>query len=376
MAFTYRKELLERAVDFHGHLCPGLLIGFRAALLGLKTLEGKRSEDEELVAIVENDSCAVDGIQSVTGCTFGKGNLIFRDFGKQVFTLADRSKVRGTRLSFRGDRLKTKANEGVTDRDAFIKVLLDSTDEELFHVQEVTAILPDFAQIHPSLACDICGERVMETRIAHVRGQKMCLDCLLKGDPETTLTQIASFLFETGMLKKTPRSGYQFLGNGLESVAEHSCRATILGFILASLTPGADRSKVVNLCLFHDLPEARTGDLNYVNKQYVTVDEIQAGTDAAANVPCGPEIESLLSEFREKETLESLLANDADQLDLTVELKEKQDLGNRYAADWLVYAGKRIKTKIGKDIFTAIMETDWSQWWFDREKEHLWVRDD
>ncbi len=216
----------------------------------------------------------------------------------------------------------------------------------------------------------------METRVAHVRGQKMCLECLLKGDPETRLTQIASFLFETGMLKKTPRSGYQFLGNGSESVAEHSFRTTILGFILASLTPGADRGKVVNLCLFHDLPEARTGDLNYVNKQYVTVDEIQAGTDAAANVPCGPEIESLLSEFREKETLESLLANDADQLDLTAELKEKQDLGNRYAADWLVYAGKRIKTKAGKDIFTAIMETDWSQWWFDREKEHLWVRDD
>ncbi len=128
MAFTDRKELLEKAVDFHGHLCPGLLIGFRAALLGLKTLDGKRSEDEELVAIVENDSCAVDGIQSVTGCTFGKGNLIFRDYGKQVFTLADRSNGRGIRLSFRGDRLKTNTDEGLTDRDAFIYVLIDYAD--------------------------------------------------------------------------------------------------------------------------------------------------------------------------------------------------------------------------------------------------------
>ncbi|MBW2086851.1 MAG: HD domain-containing protein, partial [Deltaproteobacteria bacterium] len=115
---------------------------------------------------------------------------------------------------------------------------------------------------------------------------------------------------------------------------------------------------------------------NYVNKQYVKVDEVRAGADFAANVPCGPEIEALLEEFRARETLESLLANDADQLDLAVELKEKQDLGNRYAAEWLTFAQKRVKTEVGQDLFQAIMETDWAQWWFDRKKEHLWVGDD
>jgi len=371
-----RNDLLDKAVAFHGHLCPGLLIGFRAALLGLKKLEGNHSEDEELVAIVENDSCAVDGIQFVTGCTFGKGNLIFHDYGKQVFTLADRSSGHGIRLSFRGDRLKALTAKGVTDREAFIQVLLDAEDEELFDARESETPLPGMARIHPSHPCEVCGEGVMETRLVRVRGKKLCLDCLYKSDPKVSLVQTASFLFETGMLKKTPRSGYQFLGNGAENVAEHTFRTTVLGFILAGLTPGADRSKVVNLCLFHDLPEARTGDHNYVNKQYVTVDEARAGADAAANVPQGPEIEALLAEFREKKTLESLLANDADQLDLAVELKEKQDLGNSYAADWLVYAGKRIKTAVGKDIFSVIMETDWAQWWFDQDKEHLWVRDD
>jgi len=264
----------------------------------------------------------------------------------------------------------------VTDREAFIHLLLDAADEELFDVRDSETPLPKMARIHPSRQCEICGEGVMETRLVSVRGKKLCLDCLQKSDPQVSLAQTASFLFETGMLKKTPRSGYQFLGNGAESVAEHSFRTSVIGFILASLTPGADRSKVVNLCLFHDLPEARTGDHNYVNKQYVTVDEIKAGADASANVPQGPEIEALLAEFRDKKTPESLLANDADQLDLAVELKEKQDLGNAYAADWLVYAGKRIKTEVGKEIFTVIIETDWAQWWFDQEKEDLWVRND
>jgi len=370
------NELLREAVRFHGHLCPGLLIGYRAALLGLNRLGGDRSEDEELVAIVENDSCSVDGIQFVTGCTFGKGNLIFKDWGKQVFTLAHRPEGQGVRLSFRGDRLKSKTPDGTTDRAVFIRLLLDSPDEDLFDVQEVKVDLPHTARIFPSLSCEICGEGTMEPRMVRVRGKKICMDCMLKSDLKVTMGQIANFLFETGMLKKTPRSGYQFLGNGAESVAEHSFRTTVLGFILAGLTPGADRNKVVNLCLFHDLPEARTGDHNYVNKQYVTVDEIRAGADSASNLPNGPEVEALLDEFRARQTLESKLANDADQLDLAVELKEKKDLGNRYAGEWLAFAKKRVKTEAGQRLFQAIVDTDWAQWWFDRKKEHLWVGND
>ena len=77
------------------------------------------------------------------------------------------------------------------------------------------------------------------------------------------------FLFEVGMLKKTPRTGYQFLGSGGESVADHSFRTAIIGFLLADRDERADRNWVVLMCLFHDLPEARTGDQNYVNKRCI-----------------------------------------------------------------------------------------------------------
>ena len=370
-----KDERLKEAVAFHGHLCPGLLIGYRAASLGLDRLGAVRSEDEEMIAIVENDSCSVDAIQFMTGCTFGKGNLIFRDWGKQVFTLAFRPDGRGVRLAFTGDRLRPRNADGTPDRAAFAAILLEAADEELFNVTELTVDLPRTARIFPTVPCESCGEGVMEPRLVTVNGQRICPDCLFKLDPAVRMSSVADFLFEVGMLKKTPRTGYQFLGNGQENVATHSFRAAIIGYVLSRLAPEADSRKVTDMCLFHDLGEARTGDHNYVNKQYVIVDEARAEADAAKNVPCGLEITALLAEFRAGETIEALLASDADQLDMIVELKEKKDLGNRYAEAWLYYAEKRLKTDVGRQMYQAVMETDWSHWWFDR-KEHLWVRND
>ena len=375
MDMEIKDERLKEAVAFHGHLCPGLLIGYRAALLGLERLGGSRAEDEELIAIVENDSCSVDAIQFLTGATFGKGNLIFRDWGKQVFTLAFRPDGRGVRLVFIGDTLKTKTPDGHTDRQAFIRALIEAPDRDLFQAAEVRVNLPRTARTFPTLPCDSCGEGAMEPRLTRVGDKRICQDCLRKADPRVLMEQTADFLFEVGMLKKTPRTGYQFLGNGRESVAAHSFRVGIIGYVLAGLTDGADPDKTLRLCLFHDLAEARTGDHNYVNKQYVNVDEERAGRDCAANAPCGREIEALLSEFMAGQTLEAQLAYDADQLDMAFELKEKHDLGNKYASAWLFYAEKRLKTEAGRGLFQAAQKTDWTHWWFER-KEHLWVRDD
>jgi putative hydrolase of HD superfamily len=123
------------------------------------------------------------------------------------------------------------------------------------------------------------------------------------------LRPVANFLFEVGMLKRTPRSGLQFLGSGNDSVAEHILRATYLGFTLGRLVPGADRDKLVLLCLLHDFAEARTGDLNYENKKYVKADEDAALRDAAAPLPFGADMIALVAEF-ERQTLEARLAHD------------------------------------------------------------------
>ena len=154
---------------------------------------------------------------------------------------------------------------------------------------------------------------------------------------EKAMKEMINFLFEVGMLKKTPRTGYQFLGSGQESVAEHSFRTAIIGYMLSLQEPGADSRKVTLMCLFHDLHEARTGDHNYVNRRYVYIHEDRAIEDLAKKLPFGDEIISLTSEFSKGESLEANISKDADQLDLILELKEQQDLGNRYAEEWLYY---------------------------------------
>ncbi len=186
------------------------------------------------------------------------------------------------------------------------------------------------------------------------------------------MEHIANFLFEVGMLKKTPRTGLQFLGSGEESVAEHIFRVAIIGYALARLHRDVDELKVLKMCFLHDLPEARTGDLNYVNKKYVTADETKAVQDLAETIPFGQDIQQMIEEFNQAETTEARLANDADQLELILMLKEHQDLGNRYAEEWINFALKRLRTDAAQSLAGAILKTDSTSWWF-KDKGDWWI---
>jgi putative hydrolase of HD superfamily len=183
---------------------------------------------------------------------------------------------------------------------------------------------------------------------------------------------LALFAFEAGMLKKIRRTGYPFLGSGGESVADHSFRAALLGYHLALTQPELDPARVALLLLHHDMAETRTNDLNYVHKQYVRADEAAACARQAENLPpAGQEIFlDLTREFREQKTPEARLAHDADQLDMIVELKEQKDLGNPYAGQWLEYALKRLYSQAAKDLAREILDTDWSEWWFEKNDAH------
>jgi formylmethanofuran dehydrogenase subunit E len=188
-------KTFEDVVDFHGHSCPGLALGYRVSLLALKELGG-RSSDEELVAIVENNSCAVDAVQVVTGCTFGKGNLIFKDFGKQSYTFVKRPSGEGIRISVnwkspketdKEKRMWDRYEKGDRSEDILrivhnrkakkIELILSVRDKELFKVVKGKMDLPEEARIYPSLRCARCGEKVMEPR-ARVKNSKIvCIPC-------------------------------------------------------------------------------------------------------------------------------------------------------------------------------------------------------
>jgi formylmethanofuran dehydrogenase subunit E len=169
----YDTDLAE-VVRFHGHLCPGLAIGYRAAKTAMAALASERAEDEELVAIVENDSCAADAIQYVTGCTFGKGNFFFRDYGKQVFTLALRPSGRAVRIALKA---RSQAEPESQDRETRTDWLLHAPVEDLFDVKVMPISLPEPAQIRESVVCDTCGEAVMITREVERAGRTLCIPC-------------------------------------------------------------------------------------------------------------------------------------------------------------------------------------------------------
>ena len=101
------SEDFVKCVDFHGHICPGLSIGYKAAKMAMEKLKEGRADDEEIVAIVETDACSADAVQVLTGCTFGKGNFIYKDHGKMVLTLLSRKTGKGIRVAMRPDAFST-----------------------------------------------------------------------------------------------------------------------------------------------------------------------------------------------------------------------------------------------------------------------------
>mgnify|MGYP000671562724 CR=1 FL=1 len=191
---------------------------------------------------------------------------------------------------------------------------------------------------------------------------------------DTELRNLADFFFEVGMLRKTPRSGFQFLGSGRESVAEHSYRTAMIGYVLARKC-GASWEKVLLMCMVHDLHEARVGDFNYVNRLYNSADEGRAFRDAVERTGPDEELLRAAKELEETSTEESRLARDADQLDLILTLKEEQDLGNPYAPKWLHHALKRLRTECGRSMARAVLETDHTNWWFGSVDSGWWGRD-
>ena len=180
-----------------------------------------------------------------------------------------------------------------------------------------------------------------------------------------TMKGIANLLFEARILKNIPRSGFHFLGSGSESVADHSFITTFVGYVFSQMAREADALKLLQMCLVHDLVEARTGDLNYVQKKYLAVDESRAIADLTENLPFGEAVADLIKEFNAAETLEAQLAHDADQLALILELKALHDAGNNGPESWIPHVMRRLQTTIGESMAKQILNTPSDEWWFE-----------
>ncbi len=175
MACAIDDKKIEDTIAFHGHSCPGLAIGIRASELALNRLDF--GPEADMVCVVETDMCGVDGIQFLTGCTFGKGNLIHKDFGKAGFTFFDRNKSLGFRALFQDDAVPAvEPAAGVSEKrpgpgPSWMRL------RDLFTVSPVNSPPVRPARILASMTCQECGEKVMESRIRRYAGQDLCIPC-------------------------------------------------------------------------------------------------------------------------------------------------------------------------------------------------------
>lgn len=197
---TGMPEDLRKCIAFHGHQCPGLVYGYLIAKQAINILDLKRSKDEEIVAVCENDSCAVDSLQVLLGTTAGKGNLIITNYGKNAYTIFNRSRKRAYRFSrkqhyiYKGKdkeefaRLDTAISAGSETtrerwRHKYLKAedLLSRPFDEIFSTSEVEFSMPPYAPLARSEACNKCGEMTMSTKMVSTDdGKYICIPCSRK----------------------------------------------------------------------------------------------------------------------------------------------------------------------------------------------------
>lgn len=165
-----KKALWEKCAAFHGHACPGLTIGYRAALYAIELLGIEFSKDEQVACITENDACGVDAIQVILGCSVGKGNLLFHMTGKQAFSFYNRAN--GTSV-----RLVLKNKTASMSREETFRYYHDCNNDEMFDAKQARIDLPERARIFDSYICECCGESAAANWIRIQEGRKLCIDC-------------------------------------------------------------------------------------------------------------------------------------------------------------------------------------------------------
>ncbi len=172
------ERLFQLAREFHGHVCPGIVLGTRIAMAGLRELGMRQGErNQNLIVFMEIDRCGTDAVQAITGCSLGHRSMKFRDFGKFAATFVNAGTGEAVRVAV------TESNRDKTehlDKSETVRLLSVLPEEEVIRIQRVRVPisgddLPGFP-LHQTI-CEECGERVMDHREVVSGGRTLCQSC-------------------------------------------------------------------------------------------------------------------------------------------------------------------------------------------------------
>ena len=193
------RVFLDAGLQLHGHKCPAMPMGLRVGAAAMNALGVERAQDGQLLALVElgEDHCATcfaDGVQTITGCTFGKGNIKRLHYGKWGVTLVDVATGRAVRVSPKAEAMLANKQttffseyreKGVPASkvppdvvEPLIQKVMSAPDAQLLTVGEVFAYqLPTKPHSFASVVCDRCGEMVVEGYARVVGDKRVCIPC-------------------------------------------------------------------------------------------------------------------------------------------------------------------------------------------------------
>jgi putative hydrolases of HD superfamily len=181
----------------------------------------------------------------------------------------------------------------------------------------------------------------------------------------------AKFFYEAGTLKRVRRSGWWLINvERPESVADHSFRAGVIGYVLAKLE-GAAVEKVVLMCMFNDFHEARINDLHKVGHRYIDFKKAETKAHEEQMKPLGEigdEVFALHTEFQEQKTAEAKVARDADLLENLVQAYEYLKIGYGDARNWIDNVKKLLVTVSAKRLAAVLDDVDPNDWWRELKK--------
>lgn len=174
------------------------------------------------------------------------------------------------------------------------------------------------------------------------------------------------FLYEVGSLRFLERKWRQFLGPNFQNITEHTFRVIWISLILAQHEKVKRLDTVIKMAIIHDLAESRTGDSDYVGRQYNERNESLAITDMLADTSLEKEFIPLIEEYEERKSIEAKIVKDADNLDVDLELQEQEAQGHTLKKVWQNIRKKAVGTK----MYTKSARKLWAE--IQKSSPHDW----
>ncbi len=193
------KDYFENAIALHGHKCPAMPMGLRVGAAAMNALGVERAKDSQLLAFVEIGTnhfgtCFSDGIQSITGCTFGKGNIRRLNYGKWALTLVDKKNNRSVRVSVKAEMMSANTQTDFFQKyrskgipasqvspeivDPLIQRVMNAPQDMLVSVEKIMEYkVQEASNSFESFVCALCGEMTAEPYGRQLGDKKVCIPC-------------------------------------------------------------------------------------------------------------------------------------------------------------------------------------------------------